>query len=122
MSKKHKALNFADKDILKDALKESFRKLNIKVQLQNQVMFIVYLGSIFTSVLFVMSLFGAYEENFFFVFSISLILWFTVLFANFAEAIAEGRAKAQANSLKDLKKTTDAFKVVAGEDLSLIHI
>ena len=119
MSKKHKALNFADKDILKDALKESFRKLNIKVQLQNQVMFIVYLGSIFTSVLFVMSLFGAYEENFFFVFSISLILWFTVLFANFAEAIAEGRAKAQANSLKDLKKTTDAFKVVAGEDLSL---
>lgn len=119
MSQNNQKLNFIDKEILKEAFYESFYKLNIKTQFQNKVMFIVFLSSIFTSILSILSLTGYYQENFFFVISISTILWFTVLFSNFAEAIAEGRAKAQASSLKDLKKSTFANKLKDESNLSL---
>ncbi len=109
--------NFADSEILIEALKDSFTKLSLKKQLKNEVMFLVYIGSIFTSVLAMLSLLNVYHEDFFFVITIALVLWFTVLFANFAEALAEGRAKAQANTLKSLKKTIMANVLIDGENI-----
>ena len=67
-------------------------------------MFLVYVSAILTSGLFILSLFGIKDAPSGYIFGIALILWFTVLFANFAEAIAEGRVKAQADSLKKEKK------------------
>lgn len=108
--KHQKSVNF-DRTLIKEALVESFKKLSPKVQLQNQVMFLVYAGSIITTILFVCSLVGAYHESSLFIGSVMVWLWFTVLFANFAEAMAEGRAKAQAHALKDLKKSTNAHRL-----------
>ena len=103
MSKKKQA--FMDSNIMKDALKESFKKLSPRVQYRNPVMFVVYIGSMLTTVIFLASFFKDNESNDrFFTFLITLFLWFTVLFANFAEAIAEGRGKAQAESLRAAKK------------------
>ncbi len=106
--------------LIKDALLESLRKLSPKTQLQNPVMFLVYLGSILTTVLWILALFGQYHESVLFTGSTAFWLWVTVLFANFAEALAEGRAKAQANSLKSLKKATMALKIDAA-DLKLVN-
>lgn len=83
-------------------------KLSPKVQIKNPVMFIVYIGSIMTTVLFVLSLFGVGDQSSGFIASIAILLWFTVLFANFAEALAEGRGKAQAESLRKAKKDVKA--------------
>ena len=103
MSKKKQA--FMDSNIMKDALKESFKKLSPRIQYRNPVMFVVYIGSMLTTVIFLASFFKDNESNDrFFTFLITLFLWFTVLFANFAEAIAEGRGKAQAESLRAAKK------------------
>ncbi|WP_099468093.1 potassium-transporting ATPase subunit KdpB [Konateibacter massiliensis] len=101
----------ADKNIMKRALKDSFTKLNPKIQLENPVMFLVYLSSIFTTILFVFSLFGYKDASSGYILGITIILWFTVLFANFAEAIAEGRGKAQADSLRSAKKDVEAHKI-----------
>lgn len=103
-----KSNGFADKKMLHRALKDSFIKLNPKTQLQNPVMFIVYVSAILTTGLFVLSLFGIRDANTGFTFGIALILWFTSLFANFAEAIAEGRGKAQADALRAAKKDVEA--------------
>lgn len=110
MSKK-KIPGMFDKTLVKQAIVDSFKKLSPRVQIKNQVMFLVYLGSIFTTVLTVMSLLGMREEEAWFSGSVAVWLWFTVLFANFAEAMAEGRAKAQASALKGLKKSTPAYKL-----------
>lgn len=107
-------------ELVKEAFIESFRKLSPKVQLQNQVMFLVYLGSILTTILWIMSLLGQYHESALFTGATAFWLWVTVLFANFAEALAEGRAKAQANALKGLKKTTPALKINA-DDLANVN-
>lgn len=113
MSKKNKAIpGMFDKALVKQAIIDSFVKLNPKTQVKNQVMFLVYLGSIFTTYLCFASMSGIYHEPVMFSGSVAIWLWFTVLFANFAEAMAEGRAKAQANALKDLKKATLANKVL----------
>ncbi len=98
MSKKKQV--FIDGNIVKEALKESFVKLSPKVQYKNPVMFVVYIGSILTTLIFLSTFFkeGGGDERLF-TFLITLFLWFTVLFANFAEAIAEGRGKAQADAL-----------------------
>lgn len=111
----HKVQNVNNKELLIQAIGQSFIKLNPMSAVKNQVMFIVYLGCIFTFVLCIMSFLGIYHENPYFVLLICVILAFTVLFGNFAEALAEGRAKAQANSLKDLKKSTMANKVIEDE-------
>lgn len=96
---------FTKKDVLKGIL-DSFVKLNPKDQLRNPVMFIVYLGAIVTSFIV---LGEVVSKNFSsFNFQITIWLWITVLFANFAEAIAEGKGKAQAESLKNVKKETNA--------------
>ncbi|WMJ90430.1 potassium-transporting ATPase subunit KdpB [Anaerocolumna sp. MB42-C2] len=97
-----------DKKILLRALKDSFIKLSPKIQLNNLVMFLVYVSAILTSGLFVLSLFGIKDAPSGYILGISIILWFTVLFANFAEAIAEGRGKAQADSLRSAKKDVEA--------------
>jgi K+-transporting ATPase ATPase B chain len=100
-----------DPKLVKPAIRDSFVKLDPRVQWRNPVMFVVYIGSIITSLLFVQALTGKGEASAGFILAISLWLWFTVLFANFAEALAEGRSKAQAASLRSLKKETWAKKL-----------
>ena len=103
--------SIADKKMMIRALKDSFIKLAPKTQIGNPVMFLVYLSAILTSILFVVSLVGIKDAPSGYTFGIALILWFTVLFANFAEAIAEGRGKAQADSLRSAKKDVSAHKI-----------
>ncbi|MDO5779681.1 MAG: potassium-transporting ATPase subunit KdpB [Clostridium sp.] len=115
MSKKKQA--FMDSKIMKDALKESFKKLSPRIQYRNPVMFVVYIGSLLTTFIFLAALFKGNESNDrFFTFLITLFLWFTVLFANFAEAIAEGRGKAQAESLRAAKKDVMCRKLKSMAD------
>ena len=90
---------FKDKNILKRAIKDSFVKLSPKAQKENPVMFIVYISSIITTILYFLALGGIKDNSPSFILGIAILLWFTVLFANFAEAIAEGRGKAQADAL-----------------------
>ncbi|MEG0987283.1 MAG: potassium-transporting ATPase subunit KdpB [Clostridium sp.] len=93
------------------AIKESFIKLNPRTQIQNPVMFLVYVSMILTGILWVVSLFGFKDTSSGYTLSIAVILLFTVLFANFAEAVAEGRGKAQADSLRAAKKDVEAHLV-----------
>jgi K+-transporting ATPase ATPase B chain len=90
--------------IVRQAIVSSFKKLDPRHQIRNPVMFVVEVGSIFTTGLFVQSLIGKGEASPGFIAAISAWLWFTVLFANFAEAMAEGRGKAQADSLRKARK------------------
>ncbi|MGV8803804.1 MAG: potassium-transporting ATPase subunit KdpB [Polaromonas sp.] len=109
-----KTLVLLDAALLKPAIVSSFVKLSPRVQWRNPVMFVVYIGSILTTLLGLQALTvpqqpGAAPAGF--IFAVALWLWFTVLFANFAEALAEGRSKAQAASLRSLKKSTWAKKL-----------
>ena len=106
-----KNLALFDRALLGPAIIDSFRKLSPATQIRNPVMFVVYVGSILTTLLFVQSLRGFGEASSGFIFAISAWLWFTVLFANFAEALAEGRSKAQAASLRGLKQAVGAKKM-----------
>jgi potassium-transporting ATPase ATP-binding subunit len=92
--------NLFDKRIFAEAMQGSFLKLDPRVQLRNPVMFAVYLGCLLTTVLWVQSLSADSGESSGFILGVTIWLWFTVLFANFAEAIAEGHGKAQAASMK----------------------
>ncbi|HEY0800677.1 MAG TPA: potassium-transporting ATPase subunit KdpB [Steroidobacteraceae bacterium] len=105
------SLKLFDRALLGPALVDSFRKLSPMVQLRNPVMFVVYVGSILTTILFLQALRGQGEAPPVFILAISVWLWFTVLFANFAEALAEGRSKAQAASLRGLKQSVSAKKM-----------
>lgn len=100
-----------NKKIVLDATLQSLVKLNPKTQVKNPVMFVVYLGAIFTTILFFLSLGGIKDGGSWYIFAISLILWFTSLFGNFAEAIAEGRGRAQAESLKKARRDVIARKL-----------
>lgn len=102
---------FADKKIVGRAIKDSFIKLNPKTQVKNPVMLLVYISAILTTILWIVSLFGLSDASSGYTFAIAVILWFTVIFANFAEAIAEGRGKAQADSLRAAKKDVEAHKI-----------
>jgi K+-transporting ATPase ATPase B chain len=106
-------LSLFDSALVGPAVKDAFRKLSIKVQVRNPVMFVVFVGSILTSILFLHALSGRGEAPTTFILAIAAWLWFTVLFANFAEALAEGRSKAQAASLRGLKQLTTAKKLAA---------
>ncbi len=106
------------KSIFADAIRQSFKKLSPRVQVKNPVMLVVYLGAIMTSGFYVLSFFGISDERAGYTLSISLILWFTVLFANFAESIAEGRGRAQAASLRSARKDVKARKLKNASDLS----
>lgn len=102
---------FVDKKMFGRAIKDSFIKLNPRTQTENPVMFLVFVSAILTSVLWLVSLFGMKDASSGYTLAIAVILWFTVLFANFAEAIAEGRGKAQADSLRASRKDVDAYKI-----------
>ena len=99
-----KTLTLFDPALVRPALVDAFRKLDPRVQWRNPVMFVVYVGSAFTTAL-ALAQPGAFTA------AVAVWLWFTVLFANFAEALAEGRSKAQAASLRGLKKQTWAKKL-----------
>ena len=104
-------------ELVKPALKETFAKLNPKVQWRNPVMFVVYVGSILTTLLTIQALISpVHRSEFGFDLSVTLWLWFTILFANFAEALAEGRSKAQAASLKQARQDVKARKLLNIED------
>jgi potassium-transporting ATPase ATP-binding subunit len=100
-----------DRALLAPALIDSLGKLDPRVQWRNPVMFVVYIGSLLTTVLWLQALAGRGEAPSWFIFNITLWLWFTVLFANLAEALAEGRSKAQAAALRGLKQTVWAKKL-----------
>ena len=106
-----KTLTLFDRSLVRPALLESLRKLDPRVQWRNPVMFVVYIGSLFTSALWVQALVSRGEAPAWFIGAVTLWLWFTVLFANFAEALAESRARAQAASLRGMKKTVTAKKL-----------
>jgi K+-transporting ATPase ATPase B chain len=106
-----KSLRLFDSKLVWPAVADSFRKLAPMTQLRNPVMFVVYVGSILTTILFFQALRGQGEAPKAFICAIAAWLWFTVLFANFAEALAEGRSRAQAASLRGLKQTTTAKKL-----------
>jgi K+-transporting ATPase ATPase B chain len=106
-----KSLKLFDSKLVGPALLDSLRKLSPRVQLRNPVMFVVYVGSILTTLLFLQALRGQGEAPAGFILAITVWLWFTVLFANFAEALAEGRSKAQAASLRGLKQSISAKKM-----------
>jgi len=97
--------------IVRDAFVESFVKLLPQQQWKNPVMFVVYIGSILTTILWLQALGGKGEAPAGFILAVTLWLWFTVLFANFAEAVAEGRSKAQAAALRSAKRDTQAKKL-----------
>ncbi len=97
--------------IIKQAIVGAFTKLSPRQQIRNPVMFTVYIGSILTALLFIYALFEPSIESPQFILVISVWLWFTVIFANFAEAMAEGRGKAQADTLRKTRRDTPAKKL-----------
>src|ERR1700694_4255910 len=96
------------RELVLAAIRDSFPKLDPRLQVKNPVMFIVELGSVVTTVIFVLDLVRGHTGQLWFVGVISVWLWLTALFANFAEAIAEGRGKAQASALRATRTTTVA--------------
>ncbi len=114
MNPKNKNILF-NKNLLLTAAKDSFTKLNPVSLIKNPVIFIVAIGSVLTTVIVIIGLFdGNYSS---FNLQIAVWLWFTVLFANFAEAIAEGRGKAQAESLRKNRVQTKARKLIGNKDV-----
>ena len=101
-----------EREIVKQAVVDSFKKLSPQQQMKNPVMFVVWVGSILTTLLFIQALTGQGEAPSGFILAITLWLWFTVLFANFAEAIAEGRSRAQAAAMRSAKRDIQAKKLV----------
>ena len=111
MSSKPELNSLWNVEILQQAAVNAFLKLTPRQQWKNPVMFVVYLGCLLTTVLWLQALSGNSEEPSRFILSITFWLWFTVLFANFAEAVAEGRSKAQAAFLKTAKRDIAAKKL-----------
>ncbi len=111
MSKKPVSTVLINPQILQEALVDSFRKLTPKQQWKNPVMFVVYIGSLLATFLWMQAATGEGEAPAGFILAVTLWLWFTVLFANFAEAVAEGRSKAQAAFLRSAKRDIAAKKL-----------
>jgi K+-transporting ATPase ATPase B chain len=111
MTTQEKGKPLFNPQIVRQAMLESVRKLHPRHQIRNPVMFVVAVGSVLTTVLFFQALFGKGEAPVWFILAVSLWLWFTVLFANFAEAMAEGRGKAQAESLRSARREMHAKKL-----------
>ena len=118
-----KNFSLFEREIMLQALWDSFKKLMPQQQIRNPVMFVVWIGSILTTLLFIQALAGHGEASAGFILAVSLWLWFTVLFANFAEAIAEGRSRAQAASMRKAKRDVQAKKLTRphyGEKYALV--
>src|SRR6266849_3037152 len=118
MASKTKQLSLFDPAILRAAVVESFKKLAPHLVAKNPVMFVVEIGSVLTTAIWVREVFspaaGAAPK--WFTLAVSIWLWFTVVFANFAEAVAEGRGKAQADTLRKMRRTAEARKLVDGRE------
>ena len=110
-----KARSLLDGPVVRRAVVDAVRKLDPRVQVRNPVMFVVLVGSILTTGLWIQALLGHGEAPAAFIFRISVWLWFTVLFANFAEAIAEGRGKAQAEALRRSRQDVQAKRLAKPE-------
>lgn len=122
MAEKQKSA-LSDKKMVIRAVKDSFIKLKPKTQAGNPVMLLVYISAVLTTVLWLISLIaGIGDADTGYTGAIAVILWFTVLFANFAEAIAEGRGKAQADSLRKAKKDVEAHKIPAPDKKEKIEV
>ncbi len=106
-----------DPKILVPAIGGAFRKLDPRLMIRNPVMFVVEVVATLTTILFIRDI-AAGDPHLAFAFQINLWLWFTVLFANFAEAVAEGRGKAQAASLRQTKTDAMAKLLVPGDTQS----
>ena len=115
MSQHKKARKLFDPAILWPAAVDSFRKLDWRHQIKNPVMFVVEVGSLLTTGLFVQAGLSRGEASAGFILAISVWLWFTVVFANFAQALAEGRGKAQAANLRQARKDTPAKQLIGGK-------
>jgi len=116
-----RSLNLFDSALIGPAIADAFRKLHPRTQLRSPVMFVVYAGSILTTLLAIDAAAGQGEAPAGFIAAIAAWLWFTVLFANFAEALAEGRSKAQAASLRTLKQAVTAKKLPAPQHDAAWH-
>src|SRR5574338_925015 len=116
MTKKARAISIWDPRIVRRAIVDSFVKLNPRKMMKNPVMFVVEVGSVLTTLQFIRGFIAPVPgvTNHGFELQITLWLWFTVLFANFAEAMAEGRGKAQADNLRKSKTETIAHRIVSG--------
>src|ERR1700730_4591685 len=111
-------LSMFDRSLLVPAVVDSFRKLDPRVQWRNPVMFVVYVGAILPTALWIQALAGRGEAPGWFILNVTIWLWFTLLFANLAEALAEGRSKAQRASLRGLKQTVMSKKLRGRTDRS----
>ncbi len=111
MMTKTKVRPLFDPPIVRRAILESFKKLNPRGQVKNPVMFVVLICAVLTTLLFAQALFGQGEAPAGFILGVSVWLWITVLFANFAEAMAEGRGKAQADALRKTRRDVSAKKL-----------
>ncbi len=116
---KEKSISIWDSKIITRALLDSLRKLNPTAMMKNPVMFVVEVGSVITSILLIRDL-AASAPGIGFSLQITLWLWFTVLFANFAEAMAEGRGKAQADTLRKAKTETTANRLLPNGKVEII--
>src|SRR5579859_7903011 len=105
----HKAPSLFDWSIVGPAIGDSFRKLDPRLMVRNPVMFVTMVGAVLTTI----GIFTSPSEKGF-ITQLAIWLWFTVLFANFAEAVAEGRGKAQAESLRKARKDTIARRLKNG--------
>ncbi|WP_215509362.1 potassium-transporting ATPase subunit KdpB [Limosilactobacillus fermentum] len=123
MNEKIEKNQMFNRKMLGAALKETFFKLKPNLQIKNPVMFLVYVSAIATTILFILSLFGISDRivSSGFIFTVAVILWITCLFANFSEAVAEGRGKAQAAELKKSKRAVMAKRLNKVGDLSNIE-
>src|SRR5713226_7170344 len=110
MSTHGKATSVADRKILRTATIDSFWKLDPRLMIKNPVMFVVEVGAVLTLIVLVLNAIH-HAHGFWFGLQITLWLWFTVLFANFAEAMAEGRGKAQAETLRKARAETEARRI-----------
>lgn len=115
MAEKMKDTMMNKKMVLR-AVRDSFLKLSPKTEVKNPVMFLVYISAVLTTILFLLSLFGIQDTRTGFILGVAVVLWFTVVFANFAEAIAEGRGKAQADSLRASKKDVAAYLIPSAKE------
>jgi K+-transporting ATPase ATPase B chain len=118
MAPKTRQSGITDPQILRNAVQESLKKLDPRLVAKNPVMFVVEVGSVFTTLLWLRDriFHPAGAAPGWFTLTVSLWLWFTVVFANFAEAVAEGRGKAQADSLRKMRRDVTARKLVNGRE------
>src|SRR6202050_1695401 len=105
-------MSMFDRALFGLALADAFRKLDPRAQWRNPVMFVVYVGAILVTGLWLQALAGRGEAPAWFILNVAIWLWFTLIFANLAEALAEGRSKAQAAELRGLKQAVMAKKLI----------